>query len=92
MKEAADLTTFKIHINSVISTRGARYAGWDTGNYYLEIPTGRSEYMRICIRLIPSEIIAYYNLNYLVDQDEYNYMEIIRGMYGLPQSGILLKT
>ena len=35
----ADLTTFKIHINSV-STQGERYAGWDIGNYYLETPMG----------------------------------------------------
>ena len=35
-----DLATFNIHINSVISRRGARYAGWDIGNYYLETPMG----------------------------------------------------
>ena len=45
--------------------------------------------MRIHIKLIPSDIIAHYNLNDLVDQDGWIYMEIIRGMYGLPQAGIL---
>ena len=38
----ADLTTFNIHINSVISKRGARYAGWNIGIYYLETSMGRS--------------------------------------------------
>ena len=40
--KTADITTFNIHINSVISTQGARYSGWDIVNYYLEIPMGRS--------------------------------------------------
>ena len=50
---------------------------------------GWSEYTRINIILIPPDIIAYYNLNDLVDQDGWIYMEIIEGMYGLPQAGIL---
>ena len=45
--------------------------------------------MGIHIRLIPPEIIAHYNLNDLVDQYGWIYMEIIRGMHGLPQSSIL---
>ena len=88
----ADLTKFKIHTNSVISTRGARYYGLDIGKYYLETPMGKSEYMRIHIRLIPTDIISHYNLNDLVDKYEWVYMEIIRGMYGLPQAGILAKN
>ena len=80
--KTADLATFKIHINSVIFTRGAKYAGWNIGNYYLETPMGRSKYIIIHIRLIPPDIISHYNLNDLVDQDRWIYMEILRG-YGL---------
>ena len=79
-------TIFKIHINSVISTRGARYDRWDMRNYYIETPMGRSEYTRINIRLIPPDIIEHYNLNDLVDQYGWIYMKIIREMYGLPQA------
>ena len=43
----------------------------------------------IHIRLITPDIIVHYNLNDLVDQDGWIYMEIIRGMYGLPQAVIL---
>ena len=50
---------------------------------------GQSEYMMIHIRLIPPEIIAHYNLNGLLYQYGCIYIEIIRGMYGLPQVGIL---
>ena len=87
--KAADLTTFKIHISSVISTGGLRYAGWDIVNYYLETPMGWSEYMRIHIRLILPDIITHYNLNDLVYQDGWIYMVIIRGIYLPPQVGVL---
>ncbi len=40
------------------------------------------------IALIPANIIAHYNLNKKV-LDGYVYMEIRKGMYGLPQAGIL---
>ena len=53
---------------------------------------GRSEYNIIRIRLVPPKIIAHYKLNELVDQYGWIYTEIIRGMYGLPQAGIIAKN
>jgi hypothetical protein len=44
--------------------------------------------MRIPIKLIPEEIIVQYNLLPLVS-DGHVYMEVQKGMYGLPQAGIL---
>ena len=44
--------------------------------------------MRIPIKLIPQEFIDFYDLAPKV-KNGYIYMEISRGMYGLPQSGIL---
>ena len=41
------------------------------------------------IRFIPPEIIKHYNLNDLFYQDGWIYMEIIRGMYVIPQSVII---
>ena len=76
--KTADLTTFKIHINSAIPTQIAQYARWDIGDYYLETPMGRSEYKRIHIILVPPDIIAHYKLNKSVDQDGCIYMKIIR--------------
>ena len=46
------------------------------------------EYMRMPISLFPTNIIDYYQLNNKVLKD-YVYMEIRKGMYGLPQAGIL---
>ena len=45
-----------------------------------------SEYVRIKLSDIPQELIEEYNLTKLV-QNGWIYFEIIRGYYGLPQSG-----
>ena len=84
----ADLTLVKIHANSVISTPGARYMTLDVKNFYLNTPMERFEYVRIRIEDIPEEIINEYNLREKVC-DGYIYVEIRKGMYGLPQAGIL---
>ena len=84
----ADLTTSKVMWNSVISTPGARYACADVKNFYLCTPLDRPEYMRMPINLFPQEFIDLYNLAPKV-KNGYVYMEINKGMYGLPQSGIL---
>ena len=83
----AYLTTTKLMWNSTISTSGAQYACSDIGSMYLETPLDRPEYMSMAIRLIPQAIIDQYDLIPKV-LNGYVYMEIMRGMYGLPQSGI----
>ena len=60
----------------------------DIKNFYLGTPMDRFEYMRLPINLISEEIIAKYKLLPLV-HNGHVYMEIRRGMYGLPQAGIL---
>ena len=92
MTKMSYFTTFKILINSVISTQGTRYDGWDIDNYYLETLMGWSEYMRIHVRLILPDIIAHYNLYYLVNKYRWIYIEIIRIIYGLPQGDIISIT
>jgi hypothetical protein len=85
---SADLTTSKCLWNSTISTEGDKYMCLDVKNFYLGTPMDSFEYMRIPIKLIPQEIIAEYNLIYLVS-DGHVYVEVQKGMYGLPQAGIL---
>ena len=60
----------------------------DVKNFYLNTPMERPEYMRIHISLIPPEIVEQYRLMNLVHND-YVYIEINKGMYGLPQAGLL---
>jgi hypothetical protein len=82
------LTTSKILINSVISTLGAKFLVIDITNFYLNTPLGRFEYIVINLSSLPKETIDKNDLIELA-QDGKVYIEIQRGMYGLPQAGIL---
>jgi hypothetical protein len=84
----AGLTTAKILINSVISTLGAKFLVIDIKIFYLNTPLGRFEYMVINLSSLPQETIDKYDLIEL-SQDGKVYIEIQKGMYGLPQAGIL---
>ena len=86
--KVADMTTFKILVNSTLSTPGACWLGLNIKNYYLGTPMDHYEYMFIPINLIPPEIIDSYNLHKTAHKGKV-YVEICHGMYGLPQSGIL---
>jgi hypothetical protein len=84
----AGLTTAKILINSVISTLGSKFLVIDINNFFLNTPLGRFEYMVINLSSLPQETIDKYDLKELA-QDGKVYIEIQKGMYGLPQAGIL---
>jgi hypothetical protein len=83
-----DMVSSKLLWNSTISMPGACFAGADIKNMYLETPLNHFEYMRMPISLFPSNLINHYQLNNKVLKD-YVYMEIRKGMYGLPQASIL---
>ncbi len=53
------------------------------------LPMADPEYMRLRLEIIPEKIIVKYNLRDLVDADGWVYVEIRKGMYGLPQAGII---
>jgi hypothetical protein len=71
----AGVTTARILINSVISTTDAQCMVIAIKNFYLNIPLERCEYMVINLASVP--------------QEKKVYIEIQKGMYGLPQAGIL---
>ena len=58
-------------------------------NFYLMTPLKRKEYLRMKMSDIPDTIIQQYNLKEKATSDGYVYIAIKRGMYGLPQAGIL---
>jgi hypothetical protein len=82
----ADITTFKILINSTLSTEDASMMIKDIKNYYLGTPLPRFEYMKMLLSHFPEEIVQKYNLNAV---DGWVYIEIRKGMYGLKQAGLL---
>jgi hypothetical protein len=83
-----DMISSKILWNSTISTKGARFAGADIKNMYLETPLDWYEYMKMPLSLFPQDIIEHYGLSNKT-LNGYVYMEICKEMYGLPQAGIL---
>ena len=56
----ADMTLFKIHANSIISTPGARCIMVDIKDFYLNTPMKRPKFMRLKITDIPDEVIDEY--------------------------------
>jgi hypothetical protein len=85
---SAELTTTKCVWNSTISTEGTKCMCLDVNKSYRGTPMYSFDYMRIPIKLIPQEIIVQYNLLPLVS-DGHVYIEVQKGMHGLPQSVIL---
>ena len=45
--------------------------------------------MRLNLSYLPDDVIKHYNLTQKVTSDSYVYLEVQKGMYGLPQAGIL---
>jgi hypothetical protein len=84
----ADITTFKILINSTLSTEDAAMMMMDIKNYYLGTPLPRFEYMKMLLSRFPEEIVQKYRLNALA-VDGWVYIEIRKGMYGLKQAALL---
>jgi hypothetical protein len=84
----ADIKTFKILINSTLSTKDASMMLMDIKNYYTGNPLPRFEYIRMQLSRFPEEIIQEYNLNALA-VDSWVYIEIRKGMYGLKKAGLL---
>ena len=85
----ADIFTFKMLLNSIISTPGARFMTMDISNFYLMTPLKRKEYLRMKLSDMPTNVINQYNLRERATADGYVFVAVKRGMYGLPQAGIL---
>jgi len=85
----ADLLTVKLLINSIISTARAKFMTMDIKDFYLNTPMARYKYMRLRIADMPEDVIEHYNLRDKATPNGYVYCEIQKGMYGLPQAGII---
>jgi hypothetical protein len=74
----ADITTFKIVINSTLSTADAARMVMEK-SYYLGTPLPRFEYMKMLLSRFPEEIVDKYNLSALA-VDGWVHIEIRKGM------------
>ena len=88
--QTADMDVVKILIHSV-SSDGADFIAVDIKDYYLGTTLERPEFLRILSRNIPVEIMTQYNLYPFVHGD-FVLFRIDKGMYGLPQAGLLAQN
>ena len=84
--ETAEIHTANCLINSVISTKGARFLCLDIKDFYLNTPMNRYEYMWIQMADIPEEVQEQYKLKEKAVNGKV-LVEIRKGMYGLKQAG-----
>ena len=84
-----DIDTVKYLLNSVISTSLAKFITINIKDFYLCTPMTRFEYMRLKLSDLPDDVVRHYKLAEKVTKDGYVYVEIRRGMYGLPQAGLI---
>ena len=80
--KTGSLEVVKLQINSVLSTKDARFACYDISNFYLGTPMDRPEYVRIHISQIPQDFIDEYDLT-KYEHNGWIYFEITKGVYGL---------
>ena len=85
----ADLITIKLLLNSVVSTKGAKFMCIDIKDFYLNTPLERPEYLRMKLTHFPQDVKDHYNLEELVDAKGFVYVRCERGVYGLPHAGII---
>ncbi len=63
----------------------------DIKDFYLNTPMARYEYMQLKILDMLDDIIEQYKLNDIITPDGHIYCEMQKGMYGLPQAGIIVQ-
>ena len=84
-----DLTTCKLHMNGVVSTPGARFAGGDVKDFYLNTPLKKRRYGKVRAKYIPEETIKKHKLEQYIEDDGWLRFEIGKGMYVIPEAGRL---
>ena len=84
----SDLTTAKLHWNSVLSTPDGKYFIMYVNNLYLINPMKTAEFYRTAIKTIPQEIIDKYDLNNK-QSDGYTYIVFEKLIYVLVQAEII---
>jgi hypothetical protein len=84
----ANLNTAKMHWNSIISTKGAKYMCLNIKNLHLTVKLEYFEYMKMPLLLFPSWTIKQYNLTDLAING-WVHIKVRRAVWGLAQAGIL---
>ena len=83
----AEMSTVKILLQSVVSDN-ANFMTVDIKDFYLNTPLTRPEYIKIQVSSIPQAILDRFSLLQYAHNGVVLF-EITKGMYGLPQAGLL---
>ena len=88
--DTASLETIKIHANHVVSSPGAKFCDVSMGNFYVNTFLPEPVFIRIHQKDIPQDIYDEYKLtpNH-IDKNGCAMVEVVKAIYGLPQSGQL---
>ncbi|KAL7485762.1 hypothetical protein ACHAW6_011360 [Cyclotella cf. meneghiniana] len=78
-------------INSIISMPHAQWMTVDIKNFYLNTPLRRYKYLKLWLKDLPEDVIDYYNMWENATVDGFVYVEVRKGMYGLPQVGLVVQ-
>jgi hypothetical protein len=84
-----EMMTVKMHLNSMISTKRARYCTFNLKDFYLNMPMEQPEYVRMKLSNLPQEFVDLYNLTKTAEDNGNVYIKVQKEMYSLPQAGIL---
>jgi hypothetical protein len=74
------MVTVKLHLDSVISTKGECYCTIDLKDFYLMTLMARPKYMRMKLKDLPAKFVELYNLTNKVDSNGYIHIKIQKGM------------
>ena len=83
------LTTLKHLLNSIVSTINIKFMTIDIKDFYLHTPMDRNEYMHLKLSNLPNSVVQHYSLAEKATRDGYVYVDIRRGIYGLPEAGLI---
>ena len=83
------MMTVKMHLKIVILKRDARYYRIDLTDFHLNTPMEWPEYMQMKLKYLLQEFVDMYDLTKIAEDDGNVYIRIQKGMYGLPEAGIL---
>ena len=84
----ASMQLIKILLNSVVSDKDAKFMTADIKDFYLGTPLPTTEYMRIKLDHIPPEVIEAHDMARF-ERNGAVVVAVHKGIYGLPQAGIL---
>ena len=86
----AAMPLVKLLLQSVVSDN-SRFLTLDIKDFYLNTPLDRPEYLRISSKFLPQHIVVKNNLQQYLHNGSILF-EVNKGMYGLPQAGLLAQN